>query len=444
MKKLIILGAAESGVGAAVLAQQQGYDVFVSDKGTVKEAFKKVLLQHAIRFEENQHSESEILAADEIIKSPGIPEKAPIIRLIRSKNIPVISEIEFASRYTSSTIIAVTGSNGKSTTASLAYHILDKAGLDVALVGNIGKSFAKQIAEHDAKYYVAEISSFQLDDCLAFKPHFAVLTNISINHLDRYEYSFEKYADAKFRIAQNQTASDYFIYCDDDEETGRAINRHTIKSQKISFSQKKTSGQGAFLDGDLLIIHSGKQTLTMSLSELGLRGKHNVYNSMAAGIVANTLEIKKEMIREALSDFKALEHRLEWVSDIKGIEFINDSKATTVNAVWYALESISKPIVWIAGGIDKGNDYEVLQEIVKRKVKALVCLGKDNRKLHEAFSRSIDLIVNTESMNECVKAAYHLAAPGDCVLLSPACASFDLFENFEDRGRQFKEAVRSL
>lgn len=444
MKRLIILGAAESGVGAAVLAQKQGYDVFVSDKGSIREDFKKVLIQYAIPFEENHHTESEILQADEIIRSPGIPEKAPVIQLVRSRNIPAISEIEFASRYTSSPVIGITGSNGKSTTASLTHHILDKAGLDVALVGNIGKSFAKQVAEHDAEYYVAEISSFQLDECYEFKPHIAVLTNISINHLDRYEYSFDKYADAKFRIAQKQTSDDYFIYCDDDEETVRAMKRHIINSQKISFSQKKTSGQGAFLEGDQLIFHSRKQTLTMSLSELGLRGKHNIYNSMAAGIVANTLEIKKEVIREALSDFKALEHRLEWVSDIKGIEFINDSKATTVNAVWYALESISKPIVWIAGGIDKGNDYEVLQEIVKRKVKALVCLGKDNRKLHEAFSSSIDLIVNTESMNECVKAAYHLAAPGDCVLLSPACASFDLFENFEDRGRQFKEAVRSL
>jgi len=444
VKRIIILGAAESGVGAAMLAQLRGYDVFVSDMGIIKEEFKKILVAKKISFEENQHSESEILRGDEMIKSPGIPEKAPIIKLIRSKNIPIISEIEFASRYTSSTIIAITGSNGKSTTASLIYHILNKAGLDVALVGNIGKSFAKQVAEHDAKYYVAEISSFQLDDCYVFKPHFAVLTNISINHLDRYDYDFNKYADSKFRIAQKQTPDDYFIYNYDDEETQTAMNRHSFHSQKISFSQKKTSGQGAFLDGQQLIFHSPKQTFTMSLSELGLRGKHNVYNSMAAGIVANTLEIKKDEIREALTDFKALEHRLEWVSNIKNIEFINDSKATTVNAVWYALESISKPIVWIAGGVDKGNDYEILQELVKKKVKALVCLGKDNRKLHEAFSRSIDLIVNTDNMSACVKSAYHLASPGDCVLLSPACASFDLFENFEDRGRQFKEAVRSL
>ncbi len=444
MKRIIILGAAESGVGAAILAQQRGYDVFVSDKGRIKDEFKNILVEKKITFEENQHTESEILRGEEVIKSPGIPEKAPVIKLIRSKNIPVISEIEFAARYTSSPIIAITGSNGKSTTTSLTHHILIKAGLDAALVGNIGKSFAKQIAERDAKYYVAEISSFQLDDCYEFKPYIAVLTNISINHLDRYDYSFEKYADAKFRIAQKQTADDYFIYNGDDEETEHAMSRHTIHSQKISFSQKKTSGQATWLDGDQIIFHSPKQTLTMSLAELGLRGKHNVYNSMAAGIVANTLDIKKDVIREALTDFKALEHRLEWVSNIKNIEFINDSKATTVNAVWYALESISKPIVWIAGGVDKGNDYEVLQELVKKKVKALVCLGTDNRKLHEAFSRSIDLIVNTTSMNECVKAAYHLASPGDCVLLSPACASFDLFENFEDRGRQFKEAVRSL
>ncbi len=451
MKRIIILGAAESGTGAAVLAKQRGYDVFVSDQKAIGKEFRKILIDHSISFEEKEHTESEIISGDEIIKSPGIQEKAAIMQLIRSKHIPVISEIEFAARYTSSIIVAVTGSNGKSTTASLIYHILQKAGLDAALVGNIGKSFAAQVAQYDAPFYVAEISSFQLDDCTEFRPHIAVLTNLSLNHLDRYEYDFSKYVDAKFRITQSQTAGDFFIYNSDDDETLSAMNRHSILSKKISFSAEnattakdKTSGHGAILTGEQIIFQSPKQTFTMSLSELGLRGKHNVYNSMAAGIVANTLDIKKEFIREALTDFKALEHRLEWVSGIKGIDFINDSKATTVNAVWYALESISKPIVWIAGGIDKGNDYEVLQELVRKKVKALVCLGKDNRKLHEAFSRSIDLIINTENMNDCVKAAYHLAAPGDCVLLSPACASFDLFENFEERGKQFKEAVRSL
>ncbi len=451
MPRIIILGAAESGVGAAILAQQRGFDVFVSDKNLIKEEYKKVLAENKIPFEENQHTVREVLRGAEVIKSPGIPEKAAIIQLIRSKNIHIISEIEFAARYTSSTLIAITGSNGKSTTTSLIYHILSKAKLDVALSGNIGKSFAKQVAGHDAKIYVIEMSSFQLDDCYEFKPDVAVLTNISINHLDRYDYSFQKYADAKLRIAQKQVADDYFIYNSDDAETRSTMQRHLIHSQKLSFSgenfpdrQKKKSVQAAWLDGDQIIFYSPKQTFTMSLAELGLRGKHNVYNSMAAGIVANTLEIRKDVIREALTDFKALEHRLEWVSNIRNIEFINDSKATTVNAVWYALESISKPIVWIAGGVDKGNDYQVLQELVKKKVKALVCLGEDNRKLHEAFSRSIDLIVNTASMNECVKAAYHLASPGDCILLSPACASFDLFKNFEDRGNQFKEAVRSL
>lgn len=444
MSKIIILGAAESGVGAAVLAQKQGFDVFVSDKGKIKEEFKKVLAEKKISFEENQHTESIILSGNEIIKSPGIPEKAPIIKMIREKNISIISEIEFASRYTKSPIVAITGSNGKSTTTSLIHHIFIKAGLDAALVGNIGKSFAKQVAERDAAYYIAEISSFQLDDCYEFKPHVAVLTNLSINHLDRYDYNFDLYADAKFRIAQNQTADDYFIWCHDDEETKRALMRHQFHSQKISFSQKEKLTRGAYLDGDQINFISPNQTLTMSLLELGLRGKHNVYNSMAAAIVANTFDIRKEVIRDALSDFASLEHRLEWVADIKNVEFINDSKATTVNAVWYAMESIHKPVIWIAGGVDKGNDYSTLQDLVRKNVKALVCLGKDNRKLHEAFNSSIDLIINTESMSEAVKTAFHLSAAGDCILLSPACASFDLFENFEDRGKKFKEAVRSL
>ncbi|MFI5135697.1 MAG: UDP-N-acetylmuramoyl-L-alanine--D-glutamate ligase [Chitinophagales bacterium] len=444
MKRITILGAAESGIGAAVLAQKRGYEVFVSDKRMIKVEFKKVLEENKITFEENQHSENEILRGEEVIKSPGIPEKAPIIKLIRNRSIPIISEIEFASRYTTSPIIAITGTNGKSTTTSLTHHIFQKAGLDAALVGNIGKSFAKQIAERDASYYVAEISSFQLDDCYEFKPHVAVITNLSDNHLDRYDYNFSAYADAKFRITQKQTTDDYFIYCYDDSATQDALKRHSFQSQKISFSQTTTLGQGAFLDGDQIIFSSPKQTFSMAVTQLGLRGKHNVYNSMAAGIVANLFDIKKEVIREALADFEALEHRLEWVSDIKGVEFINDSKATTVNAVWYALESMSKPVIWIAGGIDKGNDYSVIQDLVKKKVKALICLGAENRKLHEAFSNSIDLIANTDNMNDAVKTAFHFAASGDCVLLSPACASFDLFVNFEDRGRKFKEAVRSL
>ena len=444
MERIVILGAAESGVGAAILAQSRGYEVFVSDKGMIKEDFKRVLASHQIAFEESGHSEEKILSAKEIIKSPGIPEKAAVIQLLRTKNIPVISEIEFAYRFTKSVIVAITGTNGKSTTVSLTYHILKNAGLDVSLVGNIGKSFAAQIAERDTSYYVAEISSFQLDDCYEFAPHIAVLTNLSDNHLDRYHYNFDSYADAKFRITQKQTANDYFIYCKDDTKTFDAMKRHSMKSKKIAFSQKEKLNEGAFLENSEIIFNLRNNSFSMSPLNLGLRGRHNIYNSMAAGIVACTLNIRKDVIRESLSDFKALEHRLEWVADIHGIEFINDSKATTVNAAWYAMESINKPIVWIAGGVDKGNDYSLLVDLVKSKVKAIVCLGLDNRKIHEAFSKSVDLIVNTQSMSDAVKSAYRLATNGDCVLLSPACASFDLFENFEDRGRQFKAAVRAL
>lgn len=443
-QRIVILGAAESGVGAAVLAKLRGYDVFVSDQGVIKDSFKSVLQQYEIPFEEKMHTVSSVMSAGEIIKSPGIAEKVPLIQQIRSAGISIISEIEFASRFTKSVIIAITGTNGKSTTTSLIYHLLKKAGLDASLVGNIGNSFAKQVAEHDSAYYVAEISSFQLDDCYTFKPHIAVLTNLSDNHLDRYHYQFQEYADAKFRIAQQQAASDYFIYCADDTETMKAMQRHTITSQKIAFSQQQVLERGAWIQNDQIIFKQNNTSFSMSLFNLGLRGKHNVYNSMAAGIVGSTLDIRKDLIRESLSDFKALEHRLEWVADVHGIEFINDSKATTVNAAWYAMESINKPVVWIAGGVDKGNDYSLLLDLVRTKVKAIVCLGIDNRKIHEAFSRSTDLIINTESMEDAVKTAYRLSTNGDCVLLSPACASFDLFENFEDRGRQFKEMVRML
>jgi UDP-N-acetylmuramoylalanine--D-glutamate ligase len=443
-QRIVILGAAESGVGAAVLAKLRGYEVFVSDQGMIKDSFKSVLQQYEIPYEEGMHSVETVMAADEIIKSPGISEKVPLIQQIRAAGISIISEVEFASRFTKSTIIAITGTNGKSTTTSLIYHMLKKAGLDASLVGNIGKSFAKQVAEHDSAFYVAEISSFQLDDCYSFKPHIAVLTNLSDNHLDRYHYQFNEYADAKFRITQQQTANDSFIYCSDDMETIKAMQRHVFASQKISFSQQQVLTEGAWLQNDQIIFKHNNTSFSMSLFNLGLRGKHNVYNSMAAGIVGSTLDIRKELIRESLSDFKALEHRLEWVADVHGIEFINDSKATTVNAAWYAMESINKPVVWIAGGVDKGNDYSLLLDLVRSKVKAIVCMGIDNRKIHEAFSRSTDLIINTESMEDAVKTAYRLSTNGDCVLLSPACASFDLFENFEDRGRQFKEMVRML
>lgn len=444
MKRIVILGAAESGVGAAVLAKLRGMEVFVSDNAKIHDEFKSVLQRYEIPFEEKLHTAEKILAADEIIKSPGIPEKAAIIQQLKAAGISIISEIEFAARFTKSTIIAITGTNGKSTTTSLIHHMLQKAGLDASLVGNIGKSFAKQVAEKDTDYYVAEISSFQLDDCYEFKPHIAVLTNISDNHLDRYHYQLGDYADAKFRITQKQSAGDYFIYCADDAETIKALGRHDFPSEKISFSMQQQLTNGAWTDNNEIFFNLKNNSFSMSLFNLGLRGKHNVYNSMAAGIVGSILDIRKDLIRESLSDFKALEHRLEWVADVHGIEFINDSKATTVNAVWYAMESVNKPIVWIAGGIDKGNDYSLLLDLVRTKVKAIVCMGLDNRKIHEAFSRSVDLIVNTESMADAVKSAYRLSTNGDCVLLSPACASFDLFQNFEDRGRQFREMVRSL
>lgn len=443
MKQIIILGAAESGVGAALLAKQRGMDVFVSDAGKISEKYKSELSAAAIPFEEGKHSEEKILTAAEIIKSPGIPEKAAIMQLIREKNISVISEIEFASRYTTNPVIAITGTNGKSTTTSLIHHILVKAGKDAALVGNIGKSFARQIAEHDAEIYVAEISSFQLDDCFEFKPHIAIITNISENHLDRYHYQMTEYAQSKFRIAQKQNASDYFIYCSDSEYLMQNMPGG-IQSKHLPFSQLHEVNEGACIINNQLTVHFQNSTFTMSIYELGLQGKHNLYNSMAASVAARVLDIKKELIRESLTDFQSLEHRLEFVANIHGIEFINDSKATNVNSVWYALESITKPIVWIAGGVDKGNDYTLIENMVQSKVKAIVCMGVDNRKIHEAFSKNVDLIINTGSMDEAVKAAYRFSTNGDCVLLSPACASFDLFENFEDRGRQFKKYVRNL
>ncbi len=444
MKRLVILGAAESGIGAAILGKRKGFDVFVSDIGEIKDGYKSLLQKENILFEENNHSQDKILNADEVVKSPGIPEKAEIIKLVRNKNIHVISEIEFASRYTSSTIVAVTGTNGKSTTTSLIYHILKKAGLDVSLVGNIGYSFAKQVAEKDTKYYVMEISSFQLDDCYEFSPHISIILNISNNHLDRYHYSIEEYAKSKFRITQKQTIKDFFIYNYDDQLTQQLLKDASIDAVKIPFSQQRELPEGAYTKNEQIMISVNHKPFTMSIYDLGLQGKHNLYNSMAAAIAANLLDLRKDIIRESLTDFKSLEHRLEFVANIHGIEFINDSKATNVNSVWYALESMQKPVVWIAGGVDKGNDYSILEPLVKEKVKSIVCLGKDNRKIHEAFSKSVDIMFNTQNMEEAVKTAYHFAQKGDVVLLSPACASFDLFENYEDRGNKFKEVVKAL
>jgi UDP-N-acetylmuramoylalanine--D-glutamate ligase len=443
-KNIVILGAGESGVGAAYLAQLQGYDVFVSDFGVIADNYKSQLSGWKIRFEENKHTEEEILKAIEVIKSPGIPEKAPIVKKIREKNIPVISEIEFAGRYTDAKIVGITGSNGKTTTVSLTYHILKSAGLNVGLAGNIGKSFAYQVATEKFDIYVLELSSFMLDDMYSFKSDIAVLLNITPDHLDRYEYKMENYAASKFRVTLNQTADDYFIYCADDPETINGMAERSFAAKQLPFSIQKKIEPGAYLEKDNIVINTHQQHFEMSITELALQGKHNVYNSMASGIVAKVLELRNPVIRESMGNFKSIEHRLESVGKISGINFINDSKATNVNSTWYALESMTSDVILILGGVDKGNDYSMLKSLVKQKVKAIVCLGKDNKRIHDAFEDVVDIIVNTYSAQEAAQVAYHLATKGDTVLLSPACASFDLFKNYEDRGRQFKQAVKEL
>jgi len=442
--RIVVLGAGESGVGAAYLALQRGYDVFVSDFGGIAANYKKQLEDWNIRFEENKHSEGQILTATEVVKSPGIPEKAPIVKKLREKNIPVISEIEFAGRYTDAKIIGITGSNGKTTTTSLTYHILKNAGLNVGLAGNIGKSFAYQVATEKFDTYVLELSSFMLDDMYQFKTDIAVLLNITPDHLDRYDYKFENYAASKFRISQNQTEADYFIYCADDPEIIKGMADHELKAQLLPFSIQKKVETGAFLSNDNIVINIHQQHFEMSITELALQGKHNIYNSMASGIVSKVLELRNPLIRESMSNFKNIEHRLESVGKISGISFINDSKATNVNSTWYALESMTSDVILILGGVDKGNDYSMLKDLVRQKVKAIVCLGKDNKRIHEAFEGDVDIIVNTYSAQEAAQVSYHLAEKGDTVLLSPACASFDLFKNYEDRGRQFKQAVKEL
>ncbi|HOT15160.1 MAG TPA: UDP-N-acetylmuramoyl-L-alanine--D-glutamate ligase [Bacteroidales bacterium] len=444
MKRIVILGAAESGVGAAVLAKAKGFDVFVSDAGKIKESYKNMLIGHQIDFEEGKHSEDLILNAHEIIKSPGIPEKAEMVKKIRTKQIPVISELEFAARYTNAYKICITGSNGKTTTTSLIFHMLKKAGLNVGLAGNIGQSFAYQVATQDFDYYVLEISNFQLDDMYEFKADIAILLNITPDHLDRYDYDLQRYIDSKFRITQNLTDEEYFIYCSDDELTAREMEKIVTKAKQLPFSLKEKKLPGAYVDNNFIHIGLDDVDFSMSIDELSLKGKHNTYNSMAAGIAGNALRIHNEIIREALSDFKGVEHRLEMVCKVNDISFINDSKATNVNSVWYALECMTTPVIWIAGGTDKGNDYSELFELVKSKVKALVCLGVDNSKLHKAFDDKIKIIQDASSMQEAVRKAFHLASAGETVLLSPACASFDLFENYEDRGRQFKKYVKEL
>lgn len=441
---MVILGAGESGVGSAVLAKKQGFEVFVSDKGTVKPIYKDLLQKYEVAWEEGTHSDTEILKAGEVIKSPGIPEDADIVVKVREQSIPVISEIEFAARYTSAYTICITGSNGKTTTAKLTRFILDNAGLNTGLAGNVGNSFAYQVATADYDYYVIELSSFQLDGIYEFSPDIAVLLNITQDHLDRYGHQLQNYVDSKFRITMNLDSGNILVYNSDDELIQAELSKRKLAAEQIPFSHQSGTAPGAFIENETMHVTYNNNELTMSIHDLALKGKHNAYNSMAAAITAQALNIRKESIRKSLANFQGVEHRLEHVLKIHGIEFINDSKATNVNSTWYALESIPGSLIWIAGGLDKGNDYSFLLELVASKVKAIICLGIDNTKIHEAFQDIVATIVDTKSAEEAVRTAYYLGKKGDTVLLSPACASFDLFENYEDRGDQFKQAVRNL
>ena len=443
MKRLVILGGGESGVGTALLGKEKGYDVFISDNGEIKKEYKDVLIHNEITWEDKKHTESKILNADVVMKSPGIPDKVTMVKQIREQGIPIVSEIEFASKFTDATLVAITGSNGKTTTASLTYHLL-KQDLDVGLAGNIGDSFAKQILEENHNYYVLEVSSFQLDDIKDFKPKIAILTNITPDHLDRYDYKFENYIASKFRIVEKQTEDDFFIYDADDPVIENWIKSNTIKSKKLPFSLNKIVENGAYIKDKEIIITIDNNQITMPIKKLALDGKHNVKNAMAASTAAHLLKIRKQTIRESLENFQGVEHRLENVLRINKVQYINDSKATNVNATYFALESMQAPTVWIVGGEDKGNDYRELFPFVNEKVKAIICLGIDNAKLMENFGNMVDVIIETQFMSEAVKIAYKVASAGDNVLLSPACASFDLFENYEDRGRQFKDSVRKL
>lgn len=442
-KHIVVLGAAESGIGAAILAKVKGLQVFVSDAGEIKASAKAELQAYAIEFEEHGHTRDRILDADLVVKSPGIPETAGIMQDIRAKEITVVSEIEFAKPFSKGKAICITGSNGKTTTTLWIYHILKKAGFDVGLAGNVGFSYAKQVALEDRAWYVLELSSFQLDDMHSFKADIAVLTNITPDHLDRYAYKMENYVASKFRILQQMTAADFFIYNADDTNITDWINAHQIAPRLVPFSGTTPQDFGGYLTTEQLIINI-KTTTTMSIHELALKGKHNAQNALAAGIASRLLDIRADLVRESLMDFENVEHRLEFVAKVNGVEFINDSKATNINAAWYALESMERPTVWIVGGVDKGNDYSELESLVKAKVKAIVCLGVDNDKIKEAFADHVEQIVETQSATEAVTAAYQLAKKEEIVLLSPACASFDLFKNYEDRGNQFKKAVRGL
>ncbi len=444
MKRIVILGAGESGTGAAILAQKQGFDVFVSDSSAVKPEYRQMLESAGIRWEEGRHTEADILNADEVVKSPGIPDKAPIVRALRERGIPIISEIEFAGRYTDAKMICVTGSNGKTTTTMLIYHILKSAGLNVGLAGNVGQSLALQVAACSYDYYVVELSSFQLDGMTEFKADIAVLLNITPDHLDRYDYKFQNYIDSKFRIIQNQTEQDAFIYWENDPVIKAELAKREIHSTLYPFALERGEKTKAFVEKEQLVIQILNSVFSMPLSELALPGTHNTYNSMASGLAASVLDVKKEVIRESLKGFHPVEHRLEYVATVRNVRYVNDSKATNVNSCWYALSSMKTPTVLILGGLDKGNDYTEIEQLVHEKVRALVFLGKDNTKLHAFFDKRGKQIVDAGSMEEAVRAAYDLALEGDTVLLSPCCASFDLFKSYEDRGRQFKECVRKL
>jgi UDP-N-acetylmuramoylalanine--D-glutamate ligase len=443
-KRIVILGAGESGTGSAVLAKSKGFEVFVSDIGKIKSHYKEILYNYEIDWEEEQHTERLIMNADEVIKSPGISEKSEIVLALRKKNIPVISEIEFTGRYSTAKKICITGSNGKTTTTSLLHHMLRKAGLNCGMAGNVGKSYAMQVATKDYEYYVIELSSFQLDGMFDFKADIAVLLNITPDHLDAYGYEMQNYVDSKFRITRNLSEDDFFIYCSDDEITISELERIVLRAKQLEFTQKKVVKEGAYVDKGEMIVNVNDTTMKVPLNELALKGKHNIYNSMAASIAGRILDIKKEVIRECLQDFTGVEHRLERFIKVHGMEFINDSKATNINSTWYALECMTTPTIWIVGGVDKGNDYSALESLVKEKVKSIVCLGVDNAKLHAAFGNLVEEITDASSMKEAVNKAYKMGEKGDTILLSPACASFDLFKNFEDRGSQFKECVREL
>lgn len=442
-KKLVVLGAGESGVGAAILASRKGYNVFVSDMGIIKAVYKEELNTNCIQWEEGTHTYDLIFGADEVVKSPGIPDNAPVIIKLHEIGIPVISEIEFAGRFTSAYKICVTGSNGKTTIVNWIHHIFKNAGVNVQLVGNVGRSFARSVADDNADVYIMELSSFQLDGMFEFKADVAVISNITPDHLDRYDYKFENYAASKFRILQNMGEEDYFIFCQDDSVIQEFLKHNLVNPLQVPFSIEKKNDIGAHLENDNMVLNV-KTKITLGVNEIALGGKHNTYNSMAAGLSAMVFEIKNETIRQSLQDFTGVEHRLEKVAFVGGVEYINDSKATNINSTWYALDSMKKQTVWIAGGIDKGNDYKELLPLVEKKVKALICLGKDNEKLKSTYKGIIPVIVETQSMSEAVKTANILAIKGDAVLLSPACASFDLFNNYEDRGEQFKYQVRHL